>query len=182
MKLQILIYIGSFLFLIFPIFILIRYKKIKDNWLHELSLFLFVSSIYVILWITVFPTFLMIDQKMYVSYIKESSHNNIFPFHTIKGLLKLLKQGIYLNYVYSNLFGNLLLFLPFAFFFKLTFKLKGIYILILSMLFSLSIELIQIPLMRIADIDDIILNTLGAILGLGLAYLFIRLKSNVSKE
>lgn len=169
MKIQILIYVGIFSFFIIPFFILIRYKKIKDNWIHEINLLLFILSIYLILCITVFPTFLMVDQKVYVAYIKESSHNNIIPFHTIKGLFKLLKKGIYLNYVYSNLIGNLLLFLPFALFFKLTYNFKGRWILIISILFSLIIELIQIPLMRIADIDDIILNSLGALIGLGVA-------------
>lgn len=100
---------------------------------------------------------------------------NIIPFNTIKNYLD--NSGIYfdIKLVCINLLGNLLCFMPFAFFLKYLFKRENKFInfLLTILLIVISFELIQLlTLSGSFDIDDIILNTLGAIL----FYLFINLK------
>lgn len=65
-----------------------------------------------------------------------------------------------------NVFGNILLFIPMGIFLKLFRIKKLIFVLIICFCVSLSIEFVQTVLSaRIFDIDDIICNVTGAILG-----------------
>lgn len=66
----------------------------------------------------------------------------------------------------KNVLGNVILFLPYGFFAAYYLKLKKPWsILGLSLLVSLTIETTQLLIGRVFDIDDIILNTLGGLLG-----------------
>lgn len=100
---------------------------------------------------------------------------NVIPFDTIRNYLD--NSGVYfdINLVCINLLGNLVCFMPFAFFLKYLFKreTKFINFLLTILLIVISFELIQLlTLSGSFDVDDIILNILGAIL----FYLFISLK------
>jgi glycopeptide antibiotics resistance protein len=68
---------------------------------------------------------------------------------------------------YLDLFGNIVLFIPFAFFLCLIFRLyEPRKCILISMITSISVELIQLLLsIGVADIDDVILNTTGAVIG-----------------
>ena len=70
------------------------------------------------------------------------------------------------NY-YSNLLGNIILFIPIPFVLAWYFKMnRFLPILFTGFLISLSIELLQYIFdVGVADIDDIILNTLGTFAG-----------------
>ncbi len=80
------------------------------------------------------------------------------------------------SYSFSkNILGNLLLFFPFGLFLGYLFKIKKTYIIaILSFVASCSIEITQLSIGRIFDVDDIILNVCGAVLGFLLYKLFHR--------
>lgn len=100
---------------------------------------------------------------------------NVIPFNTIRNYLN--NSGVYfdIKLVCINILGNLICFMPFAFFLKYLFKKENKFInfLLTILLIIISFELIQlITLSGSFDIDDIILNTLGSIL----FYLFISLK------
>ena len=100
---------------------------------------------------------------------------NVIPFNTIRNYLN--NSGVYfdIKLVCINILGNLICFMPFAFFLKYLFKRENKFInfLLTILLIVISFELIQlITLSGSFDIDDIILNTLGSIL----FYLFISLK------
>jgi hypothetical protein len=76
--------------------------------------------------------------------------------------------GAMVRDVIINLVGNLLLFAPLGFFVPVLYSKSrsGLKILAIGFVLSLSIELSQFALAtRIADVDDVILNTLGALLG-----------------
>jgi len=89
---------------------------------------------------------------------------NLVPFRTIK---------MYVRYYdeirgFDNLFGNVLLFLPFGILIKPAFpKINNVgYVILHSFWFSLGIELFQLVTHFGAfDVDDLILNCLGAMLG-----------------
>ncbi len=177
-----LIYFFFFFFIFTPLYILLRKyvlrrKNHSISYLYECGLFFFFTAIFVILYFTILPNFLMINEKVYVSFKEENHHTNIIPFKTIKDLIDLLKSSQYFYYAFTNLFGNILLFVPFSFlFYCLFYKMHGIFILLISVLFSVTIELIQLPMQRISDIDDIILNSLGALIGVLLGFLVVKKK------
>lgn len=96
-------------------------------------------------------------------------HFNVIPFKTIIDLLVKAPGGILLQ-----IGGNVLLFMPMGFFLPLIFKKISSCrkILLVSFICSLSIELTQLAISlmygftyKYCDIDDIILNTLGGLLG-----------------
>lgn len=69
---------------------------------------------------------------------------------------------------FKNVLGNILLFLPFGLLSPYLIKCKKfISVLVYSTLFSTFIEVMQYTFLtsRRADIDDVILNTLGAVIG-----------------
>lgn len=81
---------------------------------------------------------------------------------------------------FKNVVGNMLMFMPFGFFVAYILKLKKVCIMsLLSLIVSLTIETIQSLIGRVFDVDDIILNVIGAILGFlvfKIVY-FLKLKS-----
>lgn len=79
-----------------------------------------------------------------------------------------------INFFLINIVGNIAVFMPIGFFSCLLWKKPSFWKAIISgFLTSLAIELAQYPLERGTDIDDLWLNTLGALLGWA-AYLAIR--------
>ncbi len=181
MTIQLIIYLLFFFLLFIPFYLFFRFLYLKsknrlkiENWWKELGIFAFSVSILMIFYVTLFPTFLMVNQKLYMTFKKGNYHQNAIPFHTIKSLFYLLSHHIYLEYAWINLLGNIILFFPSAFLAILLFpSLKPFYILLFALVFSTCIEIIQIPMQRISDIDDIILNVFGAFIGVIFA-LFIQ--------
>jgi glycopeptide antibiotics resistance protein len=76
------------------------------------------------------------------------------------------------NY-YGNLYGNILLFIPLGVFLPILYRKKFWNVVLLAALTSVLIELAQAFNMifgyyRYVDIDDVLLNTFGAIIGYGI--------------
>lgn len=66
----------------------------------------------------------------------------------------------------KNVFGNIILFLPYGFYLSYFTKIrKARYALGFSIFISFAVEIIQYRIGRVFDIDDIILNVIGGILG-----------------
>ena len=66
----------------------------------------------------------------------------------------------------KNVFGNIILFLPYGFYLSYFTKIrKAIYAFGFSIFISFAVEIIQYRIGRVFDIDDIILNVIGGILG-----------------
>ncbi len=67
---------------------------------------------------------------------------------------------------YRNIVGNILMFVPFGFFTSYYLKLeKKRTIFCLALIVSVVIELIQLKIGRAFDVDDIVLNIVGSLLG-----------------
>lgn len=94
---------------------------------------------------------------------------NVYPFKTIIDYLMNSEQfGFHL--IFINLVANIVTFMPLGFFVALLFKRFNNIIIMaqFSILTILSIELIQFIFnVGVFDIDDIILNSLGCIIGFG---------------
>ena len=93
-------------------------------------------------------------------------HYNLVLFQEIKRFWNYRKQlGIFATA--TNLLGNVLIFLPFGFFMAMASKYRSFMsTLIYSLALSLTIEISQL-FMKVGcfDVDDLLLNTIGGILG-----------------
>lgn len=77
---------------------------------------------------------------------------------------------------YRNIIGNIIMFIPFGFFASYYLKLsKKSFIFFLTLIVSIVIECIQLKIGRAFDVDDIILNIIGSLLG----YFIYRMVDNM---
>jgi len=105
----------------------------------------------------------------------ETFQYNLTPFQEIRRFIT-YRDSVPLWVFILNLLGNLLIFAPLGFLVPLmrTRKTGVIRIFIYSFLFSLGIEILQlVTRVGVFDVDDIILNTAGGLIGYVL-YLFTR--------
>lgn len=85
---------------------------------------------------------------------------NFTPFKEI------MRYNVTSIYFFKNVIGNIILFIPMGMYLTYKLNIKKIYIIIiLSIYFSLSIEIFQLFIDRVFDVDDIILNVIGAFIG-----------------
>ena len=86
-----------------------------------------------------------------------------------------------------NVFGNIIIFIPFGLFISSYLKSKKVFsVFFISLITSAFIELVQLKVGRSFDIDDIILNVIGSVIGyllyLGLKSLKKKLPSCLKKD
>ena len=96
---------------------------------------------------------------------------NLEPFHTIRLFLKVLNNQTYSSTAFINLGGNVILFVPLGFFLPRVFPCLQKYwkAILATVLIITAVELTQLfTLLGSCDIDDLILNVIGATLGYGL--------------
>lgn len=119
--------------------------------------------------------FLFFAEIMGRTYIDRDYHYNLTPFREIRRFI-VYRRTLGWFAVLSNLLGNVLAFVPFGMILPmLTPKCRNFFhIVLLGVDFSLFVETIQlISKVGSFDVDDLILNTLGAALGY-LTYRLIR--------
>ncbi len=97
------------------------------------------------------------------------SSSNFIPFK------EMFRYNFGSNLFIKNVLGNIIMFLPYGFFVSYYLNLKKPYsAFLLILLVSISIETTQLLIGRVFDIDDIILNIIGGMLGY-LIYKFLNL-------
>lgn len=97
------------------------------------------------------------------------STSNFIPFKEI------FRYQLFSPSFIRNVAGNLLMFMPYGFFISYFLKLdKKKHIMFFSLLVSLTIEITQLIIGRVFDVDDILLNVIGGLLG----YFIYRLVDN----
>lgn len=134
--------------------------------------FVFYKEFYNLLFIL----YILLLYYLLLSTEKAASGINLTPFR------EMTRYNIGSKLFFYNVIGNIVLFIPFGYFVSDYLKAKKIHhILIVSILISLTAELIQYKIGRAFDVDDIILNVLGAILGF-MCYISIRaIKTHLPK-
>ena len=154
-------------------------RRIAVSLLRTLLFLVFViyliEAIRVIVWKQMPPdnVFLPALQLSDMASIKRAllHSSNFVPFKTIFSYLFVNENR---NIAFSNLMGNILLFIPFGMLLPLlTMKLRNTrLVFLLSIGWSLSLEIFELLFSSgTLDVDDLILNSLGAMIG----YLIIRL-------
>lgn len=94
--------------------------------------------------------------------------NNFIPFREI------LRYDITSRLFLKNVLGNMIMFLPFGFFISFYLKVEKPHLtVLLTIIASLAIETVQMCIGRVFDVDDIILNVIGGLIGFYI-YNFIR--------
>lgn len=88
------------------------------------------------------------------------STSNFIPFKEV------FRYQLFSERFFRNVIGNLIMFMPYGFFISYFLKLdKKRTILFLSLLVSFTIEITQLVIGRVFDVDDIMLNVCGGMLG-----------------
>ena len=146
----------SFLFTCFYIilkFIIIRRNK-KINVKREILLYLFFLFLLGLYTVAITGDFSVKNVRI--------DEINIIPFKIVKDVY----MSHNLNYFLISFLGNVFIFIPVGLLISLIWNIKDKNVDLTGFLISLSIELTQLFLKRTTDIDDLILNTLGVIIGL----------------
>ena len=140
-----------------------------DNFLNELILSVFVLYVSIVLEVTIVPASIS-----GLNNPREPALNVIPVINTYKQFISTLAETNKTDtgYALENIIGNILLFLPLGMFLPYLFRAFNSIrnLILICLLGSLTIELTQLILRqfgtyRTVDIDDIILNTIGGILG-----------------
>lgn len=92
--------------------------------------------------------------------LNSSSGYNLVPFTEI------LRYKFGSDLFLYNVVGNIIMFIPFGYFVSMYIRAsKFSHILVVSLISSLTVEIVQYQIGRSFDIDDILLNVVGAVLG-----------------
>lgn len=103
-------------------------------------------------------------------------HPNLIPFREI------LRYDVGTTGFYKQVIGNILLFIPLGYFITSYCKLKGLgSIVIISAFCSTTIEIVQHFIGRSFDVDDIILNTVGGMIGFLLYTGLVAIRNHLPK-
>ena len=99
---------------------------------------------------------------------------NLCPFETVRqlaGILSMSESQYLIRFAFINIAGNIVMFLPLGIFLPSLWKAqRKFWVFLLTVLGTiLLIEVIQtLTLLGIGDVDDVILNSIGALLGFGI--------------
>jgi Glycopeptide antibiotics resistance protein len=159
---------------------MVKKKKITTSLIKEIISGLFLLYMVGLLSQTVLPMWnagINNGQFYFDVFINKPAPVNIIPFHTLYQYLYTNNTAVdgWKTAATLNLWANLLLFSPLGIFLPLLIKKCNslLYVLGIGFITSFSIEFIQFFIGRRADIDDIILNLLGVLLGF-ITYLLCR--------
>lgn len=149
-----------FLIAILPIWAIYRasafLKTRKLNLAREIAVNIFFIYILIVVYLTFFP--------IQVQLFNWNTSINLIP---IKKTIAMLKYGTLYSSL-KNIGGNILLLAPLGIFLPMLFvKARNMgKIIMAGFLISVSIEAVQLmTALRISDIDDVILNTIGSLIG-----------------
>jgi len=131
----------------------------------------FLKKLYKIL-IPFYTLFLL--YLMFFGFGRSQYDINIVRLIPMFSTVGFVKQTILWKTIFINIFGNILMFVPFGFLGIIFPKLNNFWIMILDFLFAIIlIESLQyFTRLGVFDIDDVILNTVGVAIGFWIYQLF----------
>ena len=159
-----------YMILAIPIYLIVRGIIIKKhnkkiNLYHELTLFIFVLFIVGLFSQTIIPKFEFGVNGFGI--VKNGVHKtNLIPFRVLFETYREVFINGYIEYFLINFLGNIILFIPFGFVIPLLWNVSNRKVIVIGACISFFIEISQLLLVRGTDMDDLILNTSGVILGL----------------
>ena len=140
-------------------------KKVKINWYREVTLFAFVIFLVGLASQTIIPKFETGVNGFNI--VRSGIHEtNLIPFKVLFETYQEVFVNGYINYFLINFLGNIILFIPFGLIVPLLWKTSTVKTILIGFCSSLFIEICQLFLTRGTDIDDLMLNTTGVLLGI----------------
>lgn len=109
-------------------------------------------------------SFFFVIYLVILSFVVTSAHQNYLESN-FTPFKEIFRYDILSPLFIKNIIGNILLFIPLGLFITYKLEIKRIYFLVIIIYFSVTIETIQLIIGRVFDIDDIILNTFGGVIG-----------------
>ena len=157
--------------------IIISNKNGRINWKREAQLLLIYICLVVVVRLTFFP-FSKVDGKVQPLLFDAT---NILPFRlNFVPFVNLIDYEIRKEAL-INVIGNSFLFLPVGIVFPIVYRKLNTHwkVIVAGVGTSLSIEILQLLFFdRVTDIDDLLLNSAGYILGYGIYLLIKKAKKN----
>ena len=151
------------------------YKRGRINWKREAQLLLIYVCLVVVVRLTFFP-FSKVDAQVQPLLFDPA---NIIPFRlNFVPFVNLFDYEIRREAL-INVIGNSFLFLPMGIVYPIVYRSLNTHwkVIAAGVGTSLAIEILQLPFFdRVTDIDDLILNSLGYLLGYGIYLLVKRAK------
>lgn len=179
---SIVIYIIGFIIYI-PI--MAMYLRKKESTTKNLLVSIFIVYLLLVIGITLFPLPYQTHLLSNLRELKPGFEPNIVP---LKSIISIIQKNTVYDMI-KQLAGNIILGIPFGFLYTMIFKRKNktlVNTIIPGITFSILIELSQFLIgqvigysYRVVDIDDILLNTIGIIIGY---YLFVIVKPTLQKH
>lgn len=144
--------------------LIMKKKNLVTNIYHETGLAVFFCIMAGIFYLAVVPKSPLVGIS--------AEYLNLIPFTALRDLITSLSHGS-TYYLTVNIIGNIAVFAPIGIFVPLLWRnISFRKTVLIGCLSSMFIEISQLPQMRVTDIDDVLLNTLGAIIGF-LIYMLI---------
>lgn len=130
---------------------------------------IFVTYVCLLLYFVVIKFNGSIDRVISIKESRDSGYwnYNLYPFRTITRYL----EDIFHSYAYMNILGNIAPFVPMGFLIPIISKkyINALKTISISFICIIGIEVFQlITMLGFFDIDDILLNTFGCIIGYGI--------------
>ncbi len=126
-----------------------------------------VAALFFLLYFIVLFYFLFFSEELGRTYSERAYHYNLIPFHEIKRFI-IYRRILGWKAVVLNIWGNIIAFMPFGAFLPIyASRCRKLWITVLySFELSLLVELLQLVLkVGSFDVDDLLLNTIGGLLG-----------------
>lgn len=153
--------------------VVIAVKNKEINWKRELQLILVYICFIVIARYVFFPFSkvdgkiqpLIFDDKLFTAKINLIPLVHMFDYA--------IKREAIINFV-----GNVTMFIPVGIVYPIVYKGLNTYwkVIVAGVGLSLCIEMVQLPLDRTVDIDDLIMNSFGYVIGYGIYLLVGKIK------
>jgi glycopeptide antibiotics resistance protein len=147
----------------------------KSSIRHEVGLLLLVLAVAGVLVMTLTGRLFTFG---YVIVPQTDRRLNLTLFKCVKTAYHEWENSGQVRYLVTNVIGNIAVFVPLGLLFPLCFRRKAVFGVLFGFVTSLCIEVLQYPIGRWSDVDDLWLNTLGA--GIGVL-LFLGLKAVAPK-
>ncbi|MBQ7944226.1 MAG: VanZ family protein [Lachnospiraceae bacterium] len=144
--------------------IFVKVKKIKVNWYREIVMFAFAVFVVGLASQTIIPK-IEIGENGFAIAQNGIHETNLIPFRVFVETYNEVFVNGHVTYFLINILGNIILFMPFGLVIPLLWKVSCKRTLVIGFCTSLFIEVSQMFLKRVTDIDDLMLNTMGVLLG-----------------
>ena len=163
----------SLFWILTRVFVWLRCRTI--NWKRETELILVYICIVVVARFTFFP-FSKVDGHVQPLILDTA---RVFPFRINPIPFVYLFDYPTMREILINIIGNTTMFIPIGIIWPIVFRWLDTHAKVIAagVGFSLCIEILQLPFFdRVSDIDDLILNSLGFLMGYGIFLLIKKLK------